>query len=333
MAARNAFEIADVWKPRFSLNSTDKFATFGSCFAAHVGAALRSRGLEWLDAEPPPTGLSEEDIRRFGYRISSARTGYIYTASLLEQWVRWACGIWQPPDEEIWTENGRLLDPFRQRIEPAGFASEEELRASRAHTLNCLRACIRQADHFVFTLGLTERWTSRKYGHEYPMCPGTVNGTFDGSAHVYSKTSVLEVIEKLRSAIGLMRQLNTDLKIILTVSPVSLAATSSGQHVLVASTESKAILRAAVGELTTLPYVDYFPSFELISSPVLRGVFFEPDQRRISPAGVEFAMRHFFRGIAYPSDSASMEDRDAVLESDGGRSDCDEALLDAFLEQ
>ena len=37
-----------------------KFATAGSCFAQHLGRALRNNGLNYMDYEPPPPFLFEK---------------------------------------------------------------------------------------------------------------------------------------------------------------------------------------------------------------------------------------------------------------------------------
>jgi hypothetical protein len=99
-------------------------------------------------------------------------------------------------------------------------------------------------------------------------------------------------------------------------------------HVLVASSYSKAALRAAAGELAASHAdVDYFPSFELISSPVFKGAFFEVNQRGVTPAGVQFVMDTFFsahRPHAAPAGPAAV----APAQLDDV---CEDALLEAFI--
>src|SRR5262249_42175068 len=70
----------------------------------------------------------------------------------------------------------------------------------------------------------------------------------------------------------------------------------SGKHVLTATTYSKSVLRAAAGQLADeLEFVDYFPSYELITSPVFEGAFFGADMRAITSEGIDFVMGCFFR--------------------------------------
>lgn len=338
VADRSMFDIRELWQPRHRITRAMGIATYGSCFAQHIGRALRQNGFRWLDAEPAPAGLSAENAKRFNYGIFSARTENIYTTTMLAQWVDWALGEVPVPDE-IWSEGGRFYDPFRPKVEPEGFASVDELRAARACTLASFRRSVLEAEVFVFTLGLTERWVNARHGHEYAMCPGTAAGSFDPQAHVFDNLQVAQVLSALGRAMETMRAVNGRLRFLLTVSPVPLTATASGRHVLVATMESKSILRTVAGQLATnRGYVDYFPSYEIINAPPFRGAFFEPNQRSVNPAGVAFVMRSFFEamGIEPAAEAPNEAPREASPRSAPATTEdpnavvCQEELLDAF---
>jgi hypothetical protein len=330
VSGRSIFDIANIWTPKHGIHRSEPIATYGSCFAVHIGPALRAHGYNWHVSEPPPYGLGEQNARSLGYNLFSARTGNIYTASLLKQWAQWACGISHPSEEEETAgANGRYYDPFRPRVEPDGFESLEELKSSRAQAVRSFHASIIESRHFIFTLGLTESWRNLKHGYEYPLCPGTACGTFDASVHGFKKMSFQEIYEDLQSAVSIMRQANPALKFIFTVSPVSLVATYSGNHVLPATVESKSVLRAVAAELVSLPFVDYFPAYELISSPVFRGVFFQGNQRSVHQAGVNFVMKHFFAAL-HPEDMVGDAGGLTPPEGRTTESRCEEELLEAF---
>lgn len=152
---RNMLDIDALWKAPFPINQRKKIVTFGSCFAQHFSRALVACGFTWLDAEPAPEGTSAETAKTFNYGIFSARTGNIYTTSLLLQWTRWALEEEKAPDI-YWEKDGRVLDPFRPVVEPNGFASVEEMLASRQQCIRSFRKAILESNIFVFTLGLTE---------------------------------------------------------------------------------------------------------------------------------------------------------------------------------
>jgi hypothetical protein len=337
VAEKSMLEIDGLWRPKFALTKQARISTYGSCVAQHIGRALKSRGYGWLIAEPPPPGMAEASAREFNYGIFSSRTANIYTTTLLCQWLSWAMG--EAPPAEVWRAGDRFIDPFRPRIEPDGFESEEELVASRLHAIACFRESVASADVFVFTLGLTESWRNARDDYEYPMCPGTVGGDFDAGIHQFRNLGYQEVLDSLEMAIRLVRQVNPSIRVILTVSPVPLTATRSGQHVLVATMASKSILRAVAGQLERNdPGVDYFPSYEIISSPPFRGAFFEANLRGVASSGVGFVMDSFFSAVEGGHVEAAEEcapavPRDAKPPPQDEADDihCEEEFLEAFV--
>ncbi len=326
VANKSMFDIGGLWAPKFHIDQTTKTSTFGSCFAQHFGRALRERGFNWLDAEPAPREFKPSSAERFNFGLFSARTGNIYTTSLLLQWVEWALGVKTPPTE-VWEKDGRFFDPFRPNIEPNGFESKEELLRSRDETIRALNHVIRRSELFVFTLGLTESWSNATGGYEYPICPGTIAGEFDENEHKFCAQDFETVNRNLTQVIEVIHRANGNLKFLLTVSPVPLTATNSGDHVVVATSASKAILRAATETARNkFEYVDYFPSFEIINSPVFKGTFFQPNQRQVHEAGVSFVMGNFFDAL----ESAKSDDAPTAPETSTQDVVCEEELLAAF---
>lgn len=330
--------LTELWASRWQLPVDARFATFGSCFAQHISRALTARQMGWLDAEPAPGRTPPDVASAFNYGIFSARTGNIYTAAQLLIHVRMACGLQDPALVELWSQDGRFFDSLRPTIEPNGFCSAQEALLSRASMVRAFRRSIVEADVFVFTLGLTEGWENAVSGQPYPMCPGTSAGTFDPSCHVFRNYGFSEVRAALEEAFRLMRTLNPDLRILLTVSPVPLTATASGQHVLVATTYSKSALRAVAGEMATVdPLLDYFPSYEIITGAPTRSAYFEPNLRSVLPEGVEMVMKHFFGGLRLEGAPRHFPPHDATagdlaMDAQMAAEDlvCDEMTLEAF---
>jgi hypothetical protein len=335
VAKRNMFDIADLWVPKFKIDQKTRVATFGSCFAQNIGRALKGRGFNWMIAEPAPTGLQEENARKFNYGIFSARTGNIYTVSLLKQWVGWAKGDAVP--DEVWSKDGRYYDPFRPNIEPGGFESVQELKCSREAAIEAFKATLTDSKVFVFTLGLTESWFNKTHGYEYPMCPGTVAGDFDPDQHIFVNQDYLFIKKTLTETLNQIRELNPYIRFLLTVSPVPLTATMSGNHVLIATMESKSVLRAVAGAVSRqYMSVDYFPSYEIFNAPPFRGAFFEANQRNVNHAGVEHVMDLFFSSLRskfpYKEEPATGKGRGEKQRKAASRQDavCEEELLNAF---
>jgi len=204
--------------------------------------------------------------------------------------------------------------------------------SSRFQAIKSFRKVIEEADVFVFTLGLTESWFNKEFGYEYPMCPGTVAGSYDPRQHVFINQNFETIRRNLSNTFELMQSLNKSLKFILTVSPVPLTATNSQKHVLVATIESKSILRSVAGQLArNRTFIDYFPSYEIINSAPFKGAFFEPNQRSVNPVGVDFVMNNFFDSLYKKYGYAEIENN--INKSDPQEDSavvCEEELLAAF---
>lgn len=278
----------------FRVADGDRIAAAGSCFAQHVARHLRARGLGFLDEEPAHPMLPAATAGRFGYGIYSARYGNLYTSRQLLQLLRRAYGRFIPADD-VWINDGRCHDPFRPGIQPGGFPTRLEYQLDRQQHFAAVRRVFERADILIFTLGLTECWASRQDGAVYPMCPGTTAGEFDPECHELLNLDVEDVQADMHAFMDELRIVNPKVRIILTVSPVPLAATALDRHVLVSTAASKAVLRVAAERLSKLPDVAYFPAYEIITTPSAAGGYFAEDLRSIREEGVEHVMRIFFR--------------------------------------
>lgn len=308
--------ITQLWYPKFGIGPEDPIATAGSCFAQNIGRALKARNMNWLVTEAPPKSLPRSLHTAHGYGLFSFRTGNIYTPILLRQWVHWAFS----PDaisDEVWQDGDRFFDPFRPSVHPVGFDTAKAVMESRRETAMAVRDAILRAKIFLFTPGLTETWVNTKTKMIYPACPGTVHGRFDPDTHRCINFGFQAGKKALADAFAVMKEHNPDLKLLLTVSPVPVTATVTGQHVLAASTYTKSVLRAIVGELAAEQEdVDYFPSFDVVSAAMLNQPVFNDNRRTIAPAGVELVMQHFFEGIGQIEKQLAVPTGDLVCEDE-----------------
>ena len=289
-----AAEVDPVVSLPFLISRSDRIVTAGSCFAQHIAHYLRRSGYHFLETETAHPILSSSLASAYGYGVYSARYGNIYTARQLLQLFERAYGRFQPVDD-VWQQEARFFDPFRPAIQPGGYASRAEYEADRRQHFAAVRRALQELDYFLFTLGLTECWVSRQDGAAYPLCPGTVAGRFDPQQHLFMNQTAEDVIADMTAFIRELRQINPQAKIILSVSPVPLAATAEDRHVLVATSYSKAVLRVAAEVLSKLPNVFYFPAYEIITGVFTRGMYFAADLRSIREEGVRHVMDLFFR--------------------------------------
>lgn len=297
MTAPAASDVDPVVHFPLRVAKTDKVVAAGSCFAQHISRHLRDKGFDFLVTEPAHPLLDAKTAEAMQYGLFSARYGNVYTSRQLLQLLRRAYGRFTPA-ADIWEQDGRCTDPFRPSIQPNGFATRQEYEADRRQHFAAVRRAFEEMDIFVFTLGLTECWYDCVDGAAYPMCPGAVAGVFDPARHHFGNLGVDDVVGDMTSFFSELRAINPGVRIILTVSPVPLAATAEDQHVLVATTYSKAVLRVAADMLARMDGVYYFPSYEIIMNPSARGAYFDDDLRSVREQGVEHVMRLFFKHAA-----------------------------------
>jgi hypothetical protein len=280
------------------LDRSTPVVTAGSCFAQHIARNLRQSGYNYLVTEGAhplcPPALAAE----YNYGTFSARYGNLYVPRQLLQLIDRAWGRFHPA-ENVWPgADGALIDPFRPEIQPGGFASRAEFDADREQHFAAVRAAFERMEVFVFTLGLTETWVSRKDGAVFQLCPGVRGGSFSEADHRFLNLGLSEIMDDMRQVLARLAEINPRLRVILTVSPVPLAATATDRHVLTATFHSKSILRVACSELeAAYPNVTYFPSYEIIMGQHARGAYFADDLRSVTEIGVRHVMGVFFRSF------------------------------------
>jgi hypothetical protein len=316
---------------KFQLTPSSKIASAGSCFARRIAEDLRTFGFSYVVEEPGPSWLDDQTRRAYHYGLYSARYGDVLTALQFEQLLLRALGRFAPQDEYWTSRRGAFLDPFRPLIQPGGFASLDELvEDRRAHLAAVVRA-IQGSDVFIFTLGLTEAWVDRRDGAVFPVPPGRGRGDFDPERVEFQNFTSAQTAQAIERAFALLREINPKIQLILTVSPVPLAATYAGPHVLRATIYSKSALRAAAETAYTAhDDIDYFASYEIATANGFRAPFFDETGRSVTEAGVATVMRSFFLnyfGLAReqltavtetaPAETETVEpcDEDAVLAS------------------
>ena len=290
VASRASHTINPVVTPKFMLNRDTVVSTAGSCFAQHISNRLKRLGFNYY---VPESGgdRSPEEKARLNYGVFSARYGNIYTTRQLIQLVEEAYGE-RTPAEQAWIrKDGRYVDPYRPLVEPDGYATPDDVIAARNLHLESVRKIIERSEVFIFTLGLTEMWESKADGSAFPLAPGISGGEYDPEKYSFRNLTFSEVITDLEAFISKAREINPDLKILLTVSPVPLIATYEERNVLVSTAYSKAVLRAVAGEISDkYDFIDYFPSYEIITGTPTGGLYYEDDLREVNAFGVSHAM-------------------------------------------
>jgi GSCFA family/Polysaccharide biosynthesis enzyme WcbI len=331
-------DVDPVVRSSFTLNRSDKVATAGSCFAQHISRTLQKKGFNYYIPEQGDSTFSSEEAQHKNYGVFSARFGNLYSARQLVQLFDRAYNLFAPIDSYWVQDNGRFVDPFRPQVEPEGFSTKIDLDADRVKHFAAVREMFENLDVMVFTLGLTEAWRNRIDGAVFPIAPGVTAGSMDLDRYEFVNFNVADVTLDMQTFIDKLLSVNPRAKMLLTVSPVPLIATYEKRHVLVSTTYSKSVLRAAAEEISNKNVMcDYFPSYEIITGNYNKGAYFEADLRSVKPEGVEHVMGLFLKyyssdrqpEIKAKSDAIAAIDEDLMREN-SKMNDliCDEDALD-----
>jgi hypothetical protein len=306
----------------FPIDQGAMIATAGSCFAQEVGKYL---------ATMPGVTLLRAETAAPGQPSFSALYGNVYTVRQLVQLFDRAFGRFNPVDVAWRRADGRFVDPFRPFMYRDGFETADEVATARTAHLDAVQSVFTDSSVFVFTLGLTEGWRSISDGAVFPVAPGVVSEEIDPAAYEFHNFTYMEVLADLRDFIARLRSVNPTVRVILTVSPVPLTATYSGDHILVATAHSKAILRAVCGEADHWgDFIHYFPSYEIISGHFNLGRYYDPNLRTVTREGVDHVMAVFrqtyFGAPVEPQSKVAMQPPTAAISTDAPICDEDEIV-------
>lgn len=255
------------WMPeRPFLDKTSAIVAFGSCFATAI---------RWLLTKKGYNIMTEKAGKAY---ITKMGDGMVNTFAILQQF-EWA---WENkvPKADLW-----------HGYSAQSFGYDEAVRIET-------KALFDAAECFIITLGLSEIWYDEPTGEVFWRA--VPKGMYDPTRHKFRVSTFEENYRNLTEIVRLIRRYRPDASIVLTLSPVPLAATFRPVACLTANSVSKAILRAAVDQLYRDQLAQdgkiyYFPSYEVVTS-----LYHHPwmeDRRHVYPHVLDFNMitfEHYF---------------------------------------
>lgn len=269
------------------VNRRDRFFLMGSCFAQEIRHALCHEigddkvGPDYRRVTFDPARSSVDALPAHNHMNT-------YNAFSVLQEIERILGLWQPDPDDWWQVDTRWQCPYRRLV----FGdSPETLRQVSASIDAVLRDGFAQADHFIFTFGMTEIFTNRRSGKVANQKPGYgLGGGADETE--YHRAGFAENFAAICRIVDLITTHKPQARVFVTVSPVPLKRSFSGEDVFVANALSKATLRTALAEVAIArPSVVYFPSYDAV---VAEGTAaFEDDGRHVRRALVEEITRSF----------------------------------------
>jgi len=255
------------------ISPTDKVFTIGSCFAEEIRKAMTARGMACLPSyRDVAVDLSRMRVDNLPRR---EHMNYYNTFSIRQELER-AAGLWTQDRQDVWQIQNRQIqdgnvatgegevyqDPYRRLVFGRTL---DDLWEALDQVNDVMARGIREADAAFITLGMTEVFRKRNNGLICNQVPTYVGGAGLRESYFHAST-FQENYENVRATIRLFRQLNPDIRLVVTVSPVPLHRTFSGEDIYVANMLSKSTLRAVAGEICReFEDVTYFPSYEIVS--------------------------------------------------------------------
>lgn len=273
------------------ISDGDAIFTMGSCFALEVRAALERAGREVF---PDYKSVDFDSSCQIFDKIPERTLTPHYDTFVIRQEFESAFGLWPDRDEGVWGVSespvNQLLgedlvyqDPYRKMI----YATSRPLLLELSNRItDIMREGIERSKLIVITLGLTEVWKHKTTSKYLCRPPSTGYGGGAGLAE-FCQSTFSENYANVKATLDLLFERYPNKNVVLTVSPVPLAATYSKTDVATANMESKSILRAVAGQVCReYENVHYFPSYEMAN--VMPWPVFREDRRHILP---EFADR------------------------------------------
>jgi hypothetical protein len=253
----------------------DRFFLMGSCFAEEIRHAL---------ARELGEGQVGPDYRRIVFDPALAQVDGLpdhnhmntYNAFSVLQEVERILGLWTPDPDDWWQVGEAWQCPYRRLV----FGETPEvLREVSTSIDSVLREAFSNADHFIFTFGMTEVFVNRRSGKIANQKPGYgLGGGVDETD--YRRAGFAENLAVITRLVDLISAVKPKAKIFMTVSPVPLKRTFSGEDIFVANAISKSTLRAVLAEIGAVrSNVVYFPSYDAVMA---KGeAAFEEDGRHV----------------------------------------------------
>jgi len=287
-------------KPLFS--KEDRIFTMGSCFAEEIRKALTKNGWGCL---PDYKRIEFDPNKDVVDTLPNREHMNFYNSFTVRTQIEQICGVWEQDPQDYWTvpRISKEVVPFAARpvyqdpYRRCTFSDTPEgLQRLVCQIVGEMRRSFDEATGFVFTFGMAEVFVNRFSGKVACQKPAYAGGA--GMTETYRHDSTFEEnLDNLRTVVQLIRKhKGNDIPIIMSVSPVPLARTFTENDVVTTNGEGKAILRAAIGQITReFDNVTYIPSYEVVT---LQGMdAYDSDLRHVKEGVVQEIMDGFFDGF------------------------------------
>ncbi len=259
-------------KAPFDLTHAHRTVVIGSCFSEHIGERLKAYKFPVL-VNPSGILYNPLSIAQLLERLLLPK------ADLSGEFFQHQ-GLWHS-----WQHHGRFSHPDRLFF-------EAQIRQGHAQAAQFAAS----ADRFFLTLGTAHVFFLRDSGR-------IVANNHKAPADWFEqrRLSVSETAEALAAAIERWKAVRPQLEVLLTVSPV--------RHLrngFIENQRSKAVLLLVCDTLCTqLPYVHYFPAYELLLDDLRDYRFYADDMVHPSEVAIDYIWEYFAQAF-FPPQTAQL---------------------------
>jgi hypothetical protein len=278
-----------VVRDRFITKKT-KIFTIGSCFALEIRRTLSARG---FDVYPKYREIAFDSRTQSLAKLPNSDNVNHYNTFSIRQEFEIAFGERSYSPDAFWNVtrgythlkvDNLVQAPQRKQIYAANMDALADLN-SKLDT--CISTGIHEADVIIVTLGLIEVWFNLKDGLAVATPPHDAPNSALARFHL---STYEENYANIKKVCDLVLAHYPNKHLVLTVSPVALGTTYSGNDVIVANCESKSMLRTVAGQIMReYPSVRYWPSYEIANAHDIR----EADGSHVTADGVQMIMDAF----------------------------------------
>ena len=273
--------------------SNERVFTMGSCFAREIRFALAELGvLVSPRFETVRLNMAEQRVDRLP---EEQHLNYYNTFTIRQEFERFA-GIWRQSDDDYWSVKRNLFgrsvsyqDPYKRLT----FGADPEKLLSAVSQVNSvIDSGISNASIFFFTFGMAEVFKKKDNGLIAGQKPAYLGG--GGSTELdFHAIRFVDNYENLEQIRAIIKANNPNARLVVTVSPVPLERTFSGNDIVVANMAGKSMLRACLEEFSdNYDDVTYFPAYEIVSM-IGESAFERRDLRHVDQKVVSTIMHGF----------------------------------------
>jgi hypothetical protein len=265
-------------KLAFEKSKQTQIFTIGSCFARNAERSLAKLGfrIPTLDYAAPqsewkatPNGpLNEYNPGNIGQKISDALNGNT-----------------RSEDTIVKSKDGYIDLLIGTGMIPVSLERAKQRRGE----FSAVYSELSKSQICVITLGLAEAWYDKKTGDYLNSLPPLGQCKKDPDRYQFVRFDPDTAFGCLSGPLRTLTDLGT--KVLITVSPVPLTVSFSGQDCVVANEYSKSVLRVCAEMLCAdNPLIEYFPSYEIVRSSGFAS--FKDDQIHVRSEVIHHVISH-----------------------------------------